>query len=148
MDFTSTPWWLVYISMTVLLGVIWFVRRCVDSCDGCYLIRPTLRWPSWWMLSDSSDVVMTAVNVWPSWLVVLEDPSKVCNLLRYFLRWSDFPIGPYLSFADIFFRRTFAMERPILILDRLLDDEQYLTRWSNVTVHYSLVRCIIQYVRW
>ena len=50
--------------------------------------------------------------------------------------------------AAIFFRRTFAMERPILIFDRLLDDEQYLTPWSNVTVYYALVRCSINYVWW
>ena len=40
-----------------------------------------------------------------------------------------------------------AMERPILTLDRLLDDEKYLTRWSNVTVHYAIVRCSIKH-RW
>ena len=79
-------------------------------------------------------------------MVVLEDPSEGCNLLGSFLRRSDVPIGPSFLFGlkgsdEIFFRRTFAIERPILILDRIFDDEQYLTRRSNVTVHYAIVRC-------
>ena len=48
--------------------------------------------------------------------------------------------------AAIFFRRTFAMERLILTLGRIFDDEQYLSWWSNVNVHYSLVRFSIKYV--
>ena len=47
---------------------------------------------------------------------------------------------------EIFFRRTFEIERPILILDRIFDDEQYLTRRSNVTVHYALGIFTIKYV--
>ena len=38
------------------------------------------------------------------------------------------------------------MERPIITFDRLLDDEQYLTRWSNITVHYAIVIFSIKYV--
>ena len=70
-----------------------------------------------------------------------------------FLQLSCVLIGPSLSFglqgsSAIFFRRTFATDRPILTLDRLLDDEQYLTRRSNVTVYYAIVICSIKYVRW
>ena len=79
-------------------------------------------------------------------MVAPEDPSKGCDLLGSFLRKSDVPIGPYWSVgiqgsARILFRRTFAIECPILTLDRLFDDEQFLTRWSNVTVHYDIVIC-------
>ena len=42
----------------------------------------------------------------------------------------------------------FDMEHPTLTLDRLLDDEQYLNQWSNINVHYALVTCSINYVRW
>ena len=139
--------------MTVVLDAIWFFWRYDDRRDWCYLIRPTLQWLSWWMLSDSSDVATADVIVWPYWLVAPEDHSKGCNLLVYFLLWSDVPIGLYLSFglkgsAAIFFQRPFEMERLIITLDGLFDDEQYLTWWSNVTVHYALVRCIIKYVKW
>ena len=109
------------VSMTVVMYVIRFVR-CSDDCrNGCY---PVL----------------------PSWLVAPEDPSEGCNLLGSFLWWSDVSIRPSLLFSlqgsvKIFFRCTCAIERPILTLDRLFDDEQYLTRWSNVTVHYDVVRC-------
>ena len=88
---------------------------------------------------------MTVVMVWPSWLVAPEDASEECDLLGYFLQRSDVPIGPYLSFgiqgsAKIFFWHTLAIDRLILTFDRLFDDEQYLTWWGNVTVHYDLVR--------
>ena len=124
-----------------------------ESRAGCYLIHPTLQWPLLLMLSDSSDVAMTFGIMWPSWLVALSDPSKGCDILVSFLWWSDVLIGPSFLFglqgsAEIFFWCTFAKERLILTLELLFDDEQYLTQWSNVTVHYALVRCSINYIRW
>ena len=76
-------------------------------------------------------------------MIAPEDPSDICDLLGSFIQRSCVPIGPSLLFglqgsAAILFRRTFAMERPILTLDRLFDDEKYLTRWSNVTVNYDI----------
>ena len=66
---SSTQWWPSWwilsdssdVAMTVVMVVIWLVRRSDDRRDRCYLIRPTLQWPSWWMLSNSSDIVMTFV---------------------------------------------------------------------------------------
>ena len=141
------------VEMNIVIDFIQFVRRSNGSRYGCYLICPTYWWTSWWMKSDSSDVVMTVVIVWPSWLVAPEDPSEGCDILGYFLQQSDIPIGPSLlfglqGFSAIFFRRTFAIEHSIITLDRLFDDEQNLSRWSNVTVHHALVICIIKYIRW
>ena len=133
------------VEMTIVIDVVQFVRRSNDSRYGCYLICPTYWWTSWWMKSDSSDVVMTVVIVWPSWLVAPEDPSEGCNIMGSFLWRSEVLIGTSLSFglqgsAENFFWRTFVIENSTLTLDRLFDDEKYLTRLSNVTVHYYLVR--------
>ena len=146
-------WWMLSdssnVAMTVMMDVVQFFRRSDDRRDGCYPICLTQRWPLGWMLSDSSNVAMTVVVVWPSWLVASVDTSERCNLLGSFLWRYDVPIGPSLLFGlqgydEIFFWRTFAIERPILTLDHLFDDEQYLTRWSNVTVHCALVRFIFK----
>ena len=62
-------------------------------------------------------------------MVAPEDPSEGCNLLGSFLQLSDVPIGPSMLLgiqgsAEIFFRCTFVIERPILTLERLFDSEQ------------------------
>ena len=111
------------------------------------------------MLSDYSDVAMTIVmevilfvqpNDYRCVCVTIligrpEDPSDGCNLQGIFSPTILHSNWPVLSVrlqgsAEIFFRRNFAIERPILTLDHLFDDEQYLTWWSNGTVHYALVR--------
>ena len=86
-------------------------------------------------------------------MVAPEDPSEGCDHLGSFIQKYDVLIGPSLFFglqgsAEIFFWRTSVIERLILTLDRLFDDEKYLTRRSNITVHYDLVRCSIKYARW
>ena len=150
-NFPSTSWWLVGVEMTVVLDNIWFVWRCDDHSDWWYFVCLKLQWPLWWMISDSSDIAMTIVIVWPSWLFAQENLSEECNLMGSCLQQSDVPIGLSLSFglqgsANIFFWRTFLIERPILTLDHIFDDEQYLTWWSNVTMHYALFICSIKYV--
>ena len=121
------------IVMTVVIDAISFVWLCDDRCNRCYYFHPKLRWPS--LLYEHID--------WSPWMI----RSESCDLLVSFLQQYDVPIGPSFLFglhssAVIFFHRTFAMECLILTLDRLFDDEKYLTRWSNVTVH------VIKYVRW
>ena len=79
-------------------------------------------------------------------MVTPEDLSEGCDVLGSFLQRYEVLIGSSLSFDlqgsdEIFFRLTFVIEHPILTLDRLFDDYQYLTRLSNVTVHYAPVRC-------
>ena len=75
-----------------------------------------------------------------------KDPSEGCNLQGLFSptiwrsNWTVLSVN-ILGSAKIFFWRTFVIERLNLTLDRLFDDKQYLTRWSNVTSKYALVRC-------
>ena len=38
-----------------------------------------------------------------------------------------------------YFGVLFQIELPVLTLDRLFNDKQYLTLWNNVTMHYALV---------
>ena len=131
------------------------------------MILLTLRWPSWWMLDDLSDVAM-AVLMDARWFVWRCDGRRDCvtvligcpggsvrrmrssgifstAILRY--DWTVLVIWSSGFCHDIFLKY-FAMESPILNLDRLLDDEQYLTQRSSITVQYDLVRCSIKYVRW
>ena len=131
------------IAMTVVMDVVRFIRRSNDRRDGYCLIRPPYRWPLWWILSDSSDVAMTVMIVWPSWLVALKNLSEGCDILGFFSNNLTFRLDrlcrsvvrvPPISSFNILLR----IERPILTLDRLFDDEQYLTQWRKVTVRYAL----------
>ena len=76
--------------MTVVPGVIRFVRH--KRWPSWWMISDHLmyQWPCWWMLSDSSNVVMTVVIVWLSWLVAPEDPSKGYDHLDIFSWWWTF----------------------------------------------------------
>ena len=75
-------------------------------------------------------VFLTHDEVFPVLLYPYKFPRirlKDAIFWALFLRRSDVPIGPSLSFvlqgsAEIFFRRTFTIDRPILTLDRLFDD--------------------------
>ena len=63
-------------------------RRSDDSCVGCYLIRPTLWWSLWWILSDLFDVAMT-VMMDAIWFVRrCNDHRDWCYSIRPTLRWS------------------------------------------------------------
>ena len=138
--------------MTVVMDVIWFIRRYNDRRDGFFPIRLMLWWPSWWMFSDSSNVVITVVMDvvrfvrscddrrdrccpirqtlgWPSWLCDRLDWSSQRIRPKDTIFWAFF--SNYLMIrlnhpCRSVFRvpRTFAIERPILTLDRLFDDEQ------------------------
>ena len=92
-----------------------------------------------WRIDDRSVCVTVLIGC-------LEDPPEGCNFESLFSLtiWrSDWTVlSVSLQGSDeIFFWRTFAIERPILTLELLFDDKQYLTQWSNVTVNYALVRC-------
>ena len=132
--------------MTVVMDAILFVRRFYDRCDRCYLICPTFQWPPWWVISDLSNVTVTVVIVWPYLLVPRRIRPKDVIFWALFSDdltfWLDRPcrlvfrVSPIPSFGVLL-----QIERLILTLGRLFDNEQYLTRWKNVTVNYALVRC-------
>ena len=136
-----------------------FLQRLGDSL--------TWRLQLFWMISDLSDVMMTVVmdSIWfvggcndcrDCVTVLISRPRGYVRRMRssdpfstmiWFYDWTVFVVRSS-GFRSNLLWRTFATELPIITLECLLDDEQYLTRWINITVHYSLVICSSKYVRW
>ena len=112
------------VTMTDVMDARWFVQRCNDHRD-CVIVL--IDCPGGSVRRMQYSWLFSTIILRSDWTVLVVRSS---------------------GFRRDLLSTYFVMERPILTLDRFLDDEQQLTQWSNVTVHYDLVWCSIKYVQW